>query len=87
MRGSILLAFIAAVGASPTPQSPTKLPPLLPGQLTSNVTYGPAPKGCSKYELIIGMIEPFPCNKTESRLILTSSSQLEELESQDLLER
>jgi hypothetical protein len=57
MRRSIVLALIAAVGASPTPQTPAKLPPLLPGQLTSNVTYGPAPKGCSKYELIIGEAE------------------------------
>lgn len=60
MRSYFILACVAAVNATPTPQAPTNLPPgvtLLPGQLTTNVTYGPAPKGCSKYELIIGTVE------------------------------
>ncbi|TID22001.1 carbohydrate esterase family 5 protein [Venturia nashicola] len=65
MRHNFILAFVAAVTATPTPQGPPNFPPgmtLLPGQLTTNVTYGPAPKGCSKYELIIarGTGEPGP---------------------------
>lgn len=68
MRNYFTLAFFAAITAAPAPQAPAKLPPglgLLPGQLTTNVTYGPAPKGCSKYELIIGMAESFTREKSE----------------------
>jgi hypothetical protein len=56
---------IAALGviAIPTPQAPagTSTDPFAPNgalggllQLLGNVTNGPAPKGCSKYEILVG---------------------------------
>jgi hypothetical protein len=72
MKRSLLFAVIVAVGASPTPQIPSPAN-LLPGQLAGNVTYGPAPSGCSKYELIVGKYSaPFIISQEADRSVSTA---------------
>jgi hypothetical protein len=60
---SVLSIAITGIGATPAPQAPkgTSADPFAPNgalggllQLMGNVTYGPAPTGCSKYEILVG---------------------------------
>jgi hypothetical protein len=64
MNFFIILAVATAITATPTPQVPQSsgggLGSIIGGigqavvKGMGNVTYGPAPKGCSKYEILVG---------------------------------
>ncbi len=64
MRG-VYLSILAATAVNALPQSLSDAAGLLE-LFTNSVKFGPAPTGCSKYELIIGKV--FQVSRNEKNL-------------------